>query len=315
MLKAIAKKIPGATRGYDIAAVVRRKLANELKVWKLMKNQRQPFIGNPDSNVVVSLTSFPARIHHTWITVETLFQQEFKPWKVVLVLAEEEFPEQKLPKRLSAQVERGLEVLWTDKNSRSYKKLLPTRSRYPDATIVTFDDDVYYEPWRLGQLVEASRQHPESVIGHRGREVTLGQAGLRPYIEWKYATPSTPAHRTLLTGVGGILYPPHLLDHGLLLDLERAMRYCPTADDIWFWAVCLKSCASVRCLGHSARCQVKKELARHSLDSVNRLGGQNDLQLNNVIVGLQLWSTVARGECQARQVGSACLSKSLRNKL
>ncbi|MBB3188790.1 hypothetical protein [Halomonas cerina] len=311
MLKALAKKIPGAHRGYDAVVVVRRNLANELKVWKLLQHQRQPFIGNPDSNVVVSLTSFPARIHHAWITVETLFQQEFKPWKVVLVLAEEEFPEKKLPKRLRAQTERGLEVLWTKRNTRSYKKLLPTRNHYPDATIVTFDDDVYYEPWRLGQLVEASRRYPESVIGHRGREVTLGRTGLLPYIEWKYATLSTPSHRTLLTGVGGILYPPHILDHDLLLDRKRAMRYCPTADDIWFWAVCLKSGTSVRCLGHSARCQVKKELARHSLDAVNRVGGQNDVQLKNVIDGLQLWPTVMRGECQARPMESARLPTSL----
>lgn len=311
MIKSLAKKIPGASRSYDVVAEVRRNLANELKNWKLMKNQRQPFIGNPESNVVVSLTSFPARIHYVWITVETLLQQEFKPWKVVLVLAEEEFPEKKLPKRLIAQTERGLEVLWTKRNSRSYKKLLPTRSSYPDAIIVTFDDDMYYEPWRLGQLVEASRIHPESVIGHRGREVTLSQTGLLPYIKWKHAMPLTPSHRTLLTGVGGVLYPPHLLDHDLLLDLDRAMRYCPTADDIWFWAVCLKSSASVRCLGNSTCCQVKREFSRHSLDSVNRLGGQNDVQLNNVIDGLQLWPTVIRGETQARQVGLACPSTSL----
>jgi hypothetical protein len=96
--------------------------------------------------MVISLTSFPDRIRHVWLVVETLLRQDRKADSIVLVLAECQFPGRKLPRRLQMQQHRGLEIMWVAEDLRSYKKLIPVREAYPDATIVTVDDDVLYKP-------------------------------------------------------------------------------------------------------------------------------------------------------------------------
>lgn len=273
-----------------------RYLRVRYRVLKLELARFEPFHGNEAHNLVVSLTSFPARIDDVWITIESIFQQTYTPSKVVLVLAEPEFPGRRLPRSVERQIERGLEVLWVQDNTRSYKKLLPVREKYPDSTIVTFDDDIIYEPWRLERLVSKSAQYPGTVIGFRGREVSLsGNAAFRPYMEWELATESSPPDRTLLTGVGGILYPPGVMDHGMLMDIDAATTLAPTADDIWFWAVALQSDVPVRCLGYEDHVAIRLNDIENSLQKLNCEEGRNDRQLEAVVSTYNLWSKMRAG--------------------
>src|SRR5690554_2625875 len=50
-----------------------------------------------DGLYVVSLTSYPSRIEDVWISIECLLRQTFKPDKIILWLAQSEFPEKKIP--------------------------------------------------------------------------------------------------------------------------------------------------------------------------------------------------------------------------
>ncbi|MBO4780090.1 MAG: hypothetical protein J5497_05590, partial [Selenomonadaceae bacterium] len=40
------------------------------------------------------------------------------------------------------------------------------------------------------------------------------------------------------TGVGGVLYPPSSLGDAIF-DEEKFMKFAPTNDDVWFWAIAL----------------------------------------------------------------------------
>ena len=265
-------------------------------VLKLKLRQFRPFEANPEHNLVVSLTSFPARIDDVWITIESIFQQDYKPSRVVLVLAEPEFPGRKLPASLQRQVRRGLEILWVPENTRSYKKLLPVREKYPDSAIVTFDDDIIYEPWRLRQLVNKASQYPDTVIGFRGREVSLSDdTRFTPYMEWSLASEQSHPYGTLLTGVGGILYPPGVMDHGMLFDIESAQALAPTADDIWFWAVAVHSGVPVRCLGYQEHITIRLNDIDNSLQKINCDEGRNDKQLEAVVSTYNLWGKIVSG--------------------
>lgn len=280
-------------RGYHR---VYRYLRVRLLVTRLMLGQFRAFQGNDASNLVVSLTSFPARIDDVWITIESIFQQDYKPSRVVLVLAEPEFPGRKLPASIERQVARGLEVLWVPQNTRSYKKLLPVREKYPDSYVVTFDDDIIYEPWRLGQLMTQSEKYPKSVIGFRGREVALlANACFQPYMEWSLADEASPPYGTLLTGVGGILYPPEVLEASMLFDIESAQALAPTADDIWFWAVALHSGVPVRCLGYQEHIAIRLNDIDNSLQKINCDQGRNDKQLEAVASAYNLWGKIQAG--------------------
>lgn len=276
---------------------VYRYLSVRFLVFRLRLGQFRAFQGEEAHNLVVSLTSFPARIPDVWITVESIFQQDYKPSKVVLVLAEPEFPGRKLPRSLERQIRRGLEVLWVQENTRSYKKLLPVRQKYPDSHIVTFDDDIIYESWRLKQLAEQSGEYPGSVIGFRGREVSLSdRSGFRPYMEWSLAGEDSPPDGTLLTGVGGILYPPGVMDHGILLDIVSAQQLAQTADDIWFWAVALHSDVPVRCLGYQDHVAIRLNDIDNSLQKINCDEGRNDRQLEAVVSTYDLWGKILTGQ-------------------
>jgi len=235
------------------------------------------------SRIVVALTSFPARIDSAWISIESLLHQDIRPRKVILVLAEEEFPQRRLPFMIRAQQKRGLEVLWVHENLKSYKKLLPVVIEYPDYFIFTADDDVYYEPWRLRLLWEAQIKRPGFIIGHRGKQILLDDNGLSPYNDFPDANLLTPNNLCLLTGVGGVLYPPHFLKSEVLCNTRLALNLCPTSDDIWFWAVARYSNVSVLCLGTSTLNTVRLLRGSQALNWVNVYGGENDAQLRRTI--------------------------------
>ena len=250
-------------------------------VFPLLRGQR-PFMGDPSTNLIISITSFPGRITRTWIAIERLFRQDVQPWKVILVLAEDEFSDRKLPWSIRRQMGRGLEILWIPRSARSYNKLLPVRSAYPSATIVTFDDDQAYEPWRLRLLLEAAKVRPGVIIGHRGWEVGTRIGALRAYETWKPAGPDTDSSRCFLPGVGGILYPPDVVPISLLCDLELALELTPYNDDIWFWAVAQVSGASFHCLGNGSAGGIPQLTGTPALSHRNWGDGLNNKQLQAV---------------------------------
>lgn len=202
---------------------------------------------------IVSLTSYPARIATVHLAIESLLKQTCKPQKILLWLAESQFPgrEAELPAALLAQKARGLEIHWCE-DIRSYKKLIPALQRYPHDTLVTVDDDeLYDESWLLQLLIE-HLLYPDSIICHRAHKVLLdSQGNVKPYSDWpkEIASPAA-AYSHLFTGCGGVLYPPGSL-HADVLKQDKFMTLCPHGDDLWFWAMALKNGTTIRLVPNS----------------------------------------------------------------
>ena len=227
---------------------------------------------------VVSLTSYPPRIGRVHLTVRSILMQSFKPSKIELVLALEEFPQRELPETLSELLPRGLVVRWTERNIRSFKKLVPLLDDLDQCAIVTADDDVVYPTDWLASLWMAHRSSPLTIWGTRGREILVREGVVRPYSEWPFSTRSTPSALTLLTGMGGILYPPRSLP-GSTGDMSLAMALCPDADDIWFKACAMSIGTEVRQIGDvAADFPTRWSGQRRSLTSTNLHNGKNDDQ-------------------------------------
>ncbi|MDR1614865.1 MAG: glycosyltransferase, partial [Campylobacteraceae bacterium] len=89
-----------------------------------------------DAELIVSLTSYPARIKTVHKTIETLLSQSHKADKVILWLTYEEFPnkEKDLPKELINLTKSGLSIFWCE-NLKPYNKLIPTLKEYPNSII------------------------------------------------------------------------------------------------------------------------------------------------------------------------------------
>lgn len=282
MLRRVLKRVPFLVflvKSYERTMVsITRK-----KRMRALGKVSAPFLPSSDSKIVVSLTSFPARIDQLWIVIESLFQQDIELYRVVLTLAEPQFPDRKIPSSLERQVERGLELVWIDKDIRSYKKLIPVISMYPDHHIITVDDDVVYSRSQIRELIEVEAENPGSIVGHRGWEIGIKNNVFEKYINWGKASRKSESPGLMLTGIGGILYPPGSLDKDMVIDLDLAMNICPTADDIWFWAAAVKNNTRIICLGNHRQIEIDYKGKDTPLHKVNSVGGENDKQLERVV--------------------------------
>lgn len=227
------------------------------------------------------MTTYPGRAQSAAAAIESITNgQIYTPRAVTLVLAEEEFPGRKLPPSLSCM--EGVELLWVATNMRSYKKLLPVLSSYPDETILTVDDDVLYPPWWLGRMLAAHRRQPRAVVAYRAWSVGLDRGRLTPYESWAKATRGASGPRVFPTGVGGVLYPPKSLDPRVT-DWPLAERLAPGTDDIWFWA--MRLLAGTPAFSLTGRFMDFKPVTTSQQDALylqNSAEGRNDLNLNRL---------------------------------
>lgn len=192
-----------------------------------------------ENEIIISLTSYNKRIFDVSLTVESLFQQTLKANRIILWLAEDEFKEKRLPMKLTKLTERGLEIRYCE-DLKSYKKLIPTIQLFPDAIIVTVDDDIIYPDDFLENLIFHHKENPEHILCYRARQFSYNWRGkLRPYMKWKIASHKQPASLSILpNGIGGILYFPGCFDEALNRK-DLFMRLAPKGDDIWFKAMSL----------------------------------------------------------------------------
>lgn len=200
----------------------------------VMKNYKGVTEEKRKRKIVVSLTSFPARIDTVYKTVQSLLRQSIKPDELILWLAPEQFPEgeDNLPKKLLKLKEAGLKVGWHT-NLRSYTKLIPTLKTNPEDIIVTADDDIYYETTWLERLWRAYGKNPSQIHCHRITQfyIKAGTYRIRAGGHSGYGNPNF-LHK--ITGVGGALYPPHIFYPDVLKE-DLFSKLAPTNDDIWFW--------------------------------------------------------------------------------
>lgn len=241
------------------------------------------------ASIIVSLTSYPARIGTVHQVVRSLLTQTVKAWKIVLWLAREEFPGgvRSLPPELIALTkEKNFMIDWCE-NIRSYKKLIPSLRKNPDSVIVTVDDDLLYPPDTLKRLVEAYQEAPNSIQALRVRIITAKSGEVQPFLDWLptwigdqgSAPESFDNH---LIGFGGVLYPPKCLDRRVL-DMSTAMEICSEQDDLWFWAMALlkgTKVVGVSCKGFNP--VPIAQAAESGLWVKNCVNGGNDIALHRL---------------------------------
>lgn len=224
--------------------------------------------------LIVSLTTFPARIDTVYLTINTLLRQNTKPDRVVLWLAEEQFPDKNLPESLTRLIALGLEIKYCE-DIRSYKKLVPSLREFPEDIIVTADDDMYYKEDWLEGLYKAYLENPKNIYTRRGCRAVIKDNKInilkpRSY-NFKYDFPTD--FNNLLMGGSGTLYPPHSL-HKDIFDVEQIKTLIPTHDDIYFWIMGILNGTKIGVVGGFDYSFYYTEAAENNgLCSVNHSGG------------------------------------------
>jgi hypothetical protein len=227
-----------------------KRLESRIYQWYYANKKRLPGIQTEKRNchIVLSLTSFPARFSTLALSLKSALNQTMKPDVVMLVLTGEEVSsENDLPDSVIALKQFGLQIYIADKNLKPHNKYFYAMRMFPDSLIVTIDDDNMYDRNLVRDLYESYLRYPKAISAKRVHKITRDNAGnLNPYCNWfyEYAKAKEPSFDLLATGVGGVLYPPHLLPADTF-DSDKITELCLNADDIWLKFMEIKNNISV----------------------------------------------------------------------
>jgi hypothetical protein len=193
-------------------------------------------------NIIISLTTFPARIDKLWLVLETLLRQKMCADKVIVWLSEDQIKDKSfLPKVLIKYQKHNVEYRFVKDDLRSYKKFYYAFQEYPESLIVTVDDDILYDSYLIKELYDKYNSCPSNakrVIARFGTIVTKDNMGhLLNYVNWLPIKDISIGDDYFFGSGGGTLFKPTDL-YKDVCNKELFMSLCPLADDVWLNAMC-----------------------------------------------------------------------------
>jgi len=183
------------------------------------------------------------------MVIETILRQKAKPDKIVLWLYADEFDgRQSLPRKLLRLEKRGLEIRFCGENLMPHKKYYYTMLEYPDANVITVDDDIFYPPDFMIKLLKYHHSYPEEIVCTIGRKIKIVDNKIYPYREWEHIKlDSTPSFQTIPIGAGGVLFPARSLPPESF-DKEKITINVLMNSDLWLKIMSLKAETRVVCI-------------------------------------------------------------------
>lgn len=237
--------------------------------------------------IIVSLTSFPARINFVSQVIDSLAVQNRKADKIILNLAKPQFPngEADLPEKLVEQKNNGIvQFAWYDEDIRSHKKYYYVMQENPESIVITVDDDLVFKPDMIETLYYSYLCYPKYASANRLHVMAIDTENKVPFPyslwikEYRYNALSVSSQFFATSGMG-TLFPPHALDKRVF-NKEKFLELCPMADDVWLYFMLAINdtpyvCATTSFYIHSIEgCEESP-----SLSDVNVEGGMNDTQI------------------------------------
>lgn len=192
-----------------------------------------------NEKIIVSLTSYPGRIDVVHLTIKSLMLQTYKPDRIVLWLAETQFPDHKLPEKLLLLCNKGLEIKFCN-DYRSHKKyILILQEQKEDELVITFDDDIIYNVYSIERAVNKHNEFPNAIVCNEVKNVSIDESGnVRSYNKWSSVKKgkNKPSFKySPMTG-SGCLYPYKALP-AIAFDMTEIVKYARSTDDLWIMFV------------------------------------------------------------------------------
>lgn len=237
-----------------------------------------------ESDVVVSFTSFPARIDKIWIVVESLLRQKKKPKIIILWLSIDQFKSiYDLPNSVLELRDRGLDIRFRSGDLRSHKKYyyMLDDAIYRDFILV--DDDIIYPSYMIEDLIYFANKFPGKVICRFAKYIIWNNENvLQPYLSWKKCNNGFVESNIFFGSGGGVLIPNESI-HNNATNLNDILSCCPHADDIWLNAMCRLVSVDFVSVDEKFVLFPILNFRGINLSSINNDLGYNDIQINRVI--------------------------------
>lgn len=191
--------------------------------------------GDREKKVLVSMTTFPERIGVCYYAIKSLMLQSFQADRIILWLAEEQFPNHQLPEKYEELTKRGLEIRFCDDLKSHKKYFYALQEQKKDEVVITFDDDIIFERDAILKLMEAHKRYPDCIICNRGQHIAVEKDGISAYSEWTMHVKDghqRPIMRIVPSTGAGCLYPYGIMPK---TTFDKALMYqtAPRADDLW----------------------------------------------------------------------------------
>ncbi len=254
-------------------------------------------LNSPDK-YIISLTSFPVRINTLWLVIESLLRQKEKPDAIMLWLYKEDFDgKSSLPKSL-LRFEKWIQIKFCDENLKPHIKYFYTMKKYPEANIITVDDDVIYPSDLIRNLKKSHKKHPNSICSTTTRTIKINKGTIQSYSEWKKPVgPLKKSHQLQQLGVGGVLYPRDSL-HKEVFNINALKQMALKADDLWLKVMSSKNNTAVVSLSNARHLKLLPVIIKNDnrLMESNIIEGQNDKVLKDIMNYYGLSSSIFKDD-------------------
>ncbi|MCH8493125.1 MAG: tetratricopeptide repeat protein [Idiomarina sp.] len=237
-LKLLSKAAP--TKIADYIAHTKSSSSSSKVLLSAVIANNKPLLPKPhglSQRLVVSLTSYPKRFNTLSNSLRCLLNQTITPDHIVLWIAHED--KEQLPNDVTALKQHGVQIKFCD-DIGSYKKIIPTIEHFNSCFIATADDDIYYWPTWLEELVALHRDDEKSIAAHRIHKIELNSKqepmGYKDW-HWNYSAVNKANPLYFATSGAGVLFPPQVLKKITEYKSEIS-SLCANTDDIWlYWMI------------------------------------------------------------------------------
>ena len=252
-------------------------------------NNKQAINQNKErkNKIIVSVTSIPSRFKYLYLCLESIMRQSMKPDKIILYLGNNA-KNIELPERLKKLQKRGLTIEYReDKDLKPHTKYFYAMQEYPNDIVITMDDDILYNKNVIKKLYSSYLKHPDAVSAIRVHKITFTKGKIDKYNDWKIEYKKedalTPTHYLCATGVGGVLYPPHIMPEETF-NKENIKQLALNADDLWLKVMQVKyNIKVVKAQKRNYYLLVIKNSQDIALNKSNVIKCENDVMLNSLI--------------------------------
>lgn len=194
-----------------------------------------------DEYIIVSLTSYPARIAFVHQAIKSLMMQTCKPDKIFLWLAEEQFPNKELPSKLLELCSYGLDIMWMNDLYGHKKYYYPVLNQKTNEVVITFDDDILYSPVTIERIMKKHKLYPNCLVCERGQ--TFEDKDIQNPGRWRVNSElgvNLPTFSMNPSPGGGCLIPYHGF-YKDAVDEQKIRSLAYKNDDLWYMFMCAEN--------------------------------------------------------------------------
>ena len=191
----------------------------------------------PESDIVVSITTLPERIHKINPTLISLLAQKTQPKKILVWVPKYSIREEKVYPILNLPLDNSkIQIMRIEEDLGPITKLIPALRRYkdnPDQKIICLDDDIIYSKYLIDDFIKAEKNYPDATLAMIGYNIPVSLLDKDRFKQKVYANRVHDPNRVdVVTGYGGFMIKPLFFGPEFVSHLDQPKESFFT-DDLW----------------------------------------------------------------------------------